>query len=115
MRGKPLDHLVLPAVPAGLPSQLLERRPDIRQAEQNLIAANARIGVAKAQYFPTISLTGLFGVQSTDLSSLFTGPARTWTYALPIAAPIFTAGAIAGSVKAAEAVQKETLCCATSR
>ncbi len=109
VRGKPLDHLVLPAVPAGLPSQLLERRPDIRQAEQNLIAANARIGVAKAQYFPTISLTGLFGVQSTDLSTLFAGPARTWTYALPIAAPVFTAGLIAGSVKAAEAVQKETL------
>jgi multidrug efflux system outer membrane protein len=109
VRGKPLDHLVLPAVPAGLPSQLLERRPDIRQAEQNLIAANARIGVAKAQYFPTISLTGLFGVQSTDLSSLFAGPARTWTYTLPIAAPVFTAGSIAGSVKAAEAVQKETL------
>jgi multidrug efflux system outer membrane protein len=108
-RGKPLDFLTLPAVPAGLPSQLLERRPDIRQAEQDLIAANAQIGVAKAQYFPTISLTGLFGVQSDDLSRLFTGPARTWTYALPVTAPIFTAGGIAGTVKAAEAVQKETL------
>ncbi len=108
-RGKPLDHLVLPAVPAGLPSELLERRPDIRQAEQNLVAANARIGVAKAQYFPSISLTGLFGVQSTDLSNLFTGPARMWSYALPIAAPVFTAGSIAGTVKVAEAVRKETL------
>ena len=108
-RGKPLDFLTLPAVPAGLPSQLLERRPDIRQAEQDLIAANAQIGVAKAQYFPTISLTGLFGVQSDDLSRLFTGPSRTWTYALPATAPIFTAGGIAGTVKAAEAVQKETL------
>jgi multidrug efflux system outer membrane protein len=108
-RGKPLDFLTLPAVPAGLPSQLLERRPDIRQAEQDLIAANAQIGVAKAQYFPTISLTGLYGVQSADLSRLFTGPARTWTYAVPVAAPIFTAGGIAGTVKAAEAVQKETL------
>ncbi len=108
-RGKPLDHLILPVVPAGLPSQLLERRPDIRQAEQNLIAANARIGVAKAQYFPTISLTGLSGVESMDLSRLFTGPARMWSYALPVTVPIFTAGGIAGTVKAAEAVQKETL------
>jgi multidrug efflux system outer membrane protein len=108
-RGKPLDYLVLPAVPAGLPSQLLERRPDIRQAEQNLIAANARIGVAKAQYFPTISLTGLSGVESLDLSRLFTSQARNWIYALPVSAPIFTAGGIAGTVKAAEAVQKETL------
>jgi multidrug efflux system outer membrane protein len=109
LRGKPLDFLTLPAVPAGLPSQLLERRPDIRQAEQDLIAANAQIGVAKAQYFPTISLTGLYGVQSADLSRLFTGPARTWTYALPVTAPVFTAGGIAGTVKAAEAVQKEAL------
>ncbi len=88
---------------------MLERRPDIRQAEQNLIAANATIGVAKAQYFPTISLTGLLGVESMDMSRLFTGPARMWAYGLPITTPIFTAGAIAGSVKTAEAVQKETL------
>ena len=60
-RGKTIDELTLPAVPAGLPSDLLERRPDIRQAEQDLIAANARMGAAKALYFPTISLTGLFG------------------------------------------------------
>jgi outer membrane protein, multidrug efflux system len=106
-RGRPLDLLTLPAVPAGLPSQLLERRPDIRQAEQDLIAANAQIGVAKAQYFPAISLTGLYGLQSDDLSRLFTGPARTWTYALPVTAPIFTAGGIAGTVKAAAAVKKE--------
>jgi multidrug efflux system outer membrane protein len=108
-RGKTLDLLILPAIPAGLPSKLLERRPDIRQAEQDLIAANAQIGVAKALYFPTISLTGLYGGMSTGLSTLFSGPGRTWSYGLGLTAPIFTAGAIAGSVKAAEAVQKETL------
>ena len=108
-RGMPLDRLELPSVPASLPSELLERRPDIRQAEQNLIAANARIGVARAQYFPVISLTGMFGVESTDLSRLFTGPARMWTYAAPVSGPVFTAGGIAGSVKAAEAVQRQSL------
>ncbi len=81
-RGKKIDELILPAVPAGLPSDLLANRPDIRQAEQDLIAANARIGVARSLYFPTISLTGLFGFASTDLSNLFTGPARTWSLRL---------------------------------
>jgi outer membrane protein, multidrug efflux system len=108
-RGRHLDSLVLPAVPAGLPSQLLDRRPDVRQAEQNLIAANARIGVAKALYFPTISLTGSYGVESTDLSNLFTGPARMWSYAVPVTVPVFTAGAIAGQVRAAEAVREQNL------
>lgn len=108
-RGKALDGLMLPAVPAGLPSQLLERRPDLRQAEQNLVAANARIGVAKALYFPTISLTGSYGVESLDLSKLFTGPAKMWSYAMPINIPVFTAGAIAGQVKAAEAVREQNL------
>jgi len=108
-RGRSIDELVLPAVPAGLPSALLANRPDIRQAEQNLIAANATIGVAKAQYFPTISLTGFLGYSSTDLSNLFTGPARVWSYSVPVVAPIFTGGAIAGQVKAAEAVQQQAL------
>jgi multidrug efflux system outer membrane protein len=108
-RGRPLEELALPAVPSGLPSQLLERRPDIRQAEQNLIAANARIGAAKALYFPVISLTGVFGVESTDLSRLFTGPARNWSYSVPISAPVFTAGGIAGQVRVAEAVQQQAL------
>jgi outer membrane protein, multidrug efflux system len=108
-RGKSLDSLALPAVPAGLPSQLIEKRPDVRQAEQNLIAANARIGVARALYFPTISLTGLYGVESVDLSRLFTGPARIWNYGAPVSVPVFTAGAIAGTVKATEAVQQQTL------
>jgi outer membrane protein, multidrug efflux system len=108
-RGKALDDLVLPALPNGLPSELLERRPDIRQAEQNLIAANARIGVAKALYFPTISLTGLLGVESKDLSNLFQGPARIWSYALPITAPVFAGGAIRSQVKVAESVQQQAL------
>jgi multidrug efflux system outer membrane protein len=108
-RGKTIDALILPAVPAGLPSELLANRPDIRQAEQDLIAANARIGVAKSYYYPSISLTGLFGYASTDLSDLFKGSAKVWSYAAPVTAPIFTAGAIRGQVKSAEAVQKETL------
>jgi len=108
-RGKTVDELILPAIPAGLPSDLLVNRPDIRQAEQNLISANAQIGVARAQYFPTISLTGLFGWASTDLSDLFSGPAKTWSWAVPVAAPIFTGGAISGQVRAAEAIQQQTL------
>jgi outer membrane protein, multidrug efflux system len=108
-RGKTIDGLTLPAVPAGLPSDLLTNRPDILQAEQELVAANANIGVAKALYFPTISLTGLFGFASRDLSDLFTGPAKTWNWAVPITMPIFTGGAIAGQVQAAEAVQQQAL------
>jgi len=108
-RGKTLDELAIPAVPAGLPSDLLINRPDIRQAEQNLISANAQIGVARAQYFPSISLTGMFGWASTDIDNLFQGSARTWNYAAPIDVPIFTAGGIRGRVKAAEAGQEEAL------
>jgi multidrug efflux system outer membrane protein len=76
-----IDQLTLPAIPAGLPSDLLERRPDIRRAEQNLIAANALIGAAKAAYFPTISLTGLFGYASTSLSNLFNSQNKVWSTA----------------------------------
>jgi multidrug efflux system outer membrane protein len=108
-RGKTIEHLTLPAIPAGLPSDLLERRPDIRRAEQNLIAANAQIGAAKAAYFPAITLTGFFGFASADLSDLFTGPAKVWNFTAPLTAPIFTAGKIAGDVKAAEAVQQQAL------
>ncbi|MEW6441174.1 MAG: efflux transporter outer membrane subunit [bacterium] len=108
-RGKTIDELTLPAVPAGLPSELLERRPDLRQAEEFLVAANAQIGVARAAYFPAISLTGLFGWSSRELSDLFTGPAKTWSWAVPIAQPVFTAGAISGQVKAAVAIQQEAL------
>jgi len=108
-RGLPLDALILPAVPAGVPSGLLERRPDILRAEQTLIAANARIGVAKSLYFPTISLTGAFGTVSTDLSSLFTASSRAWNFGVPVSVPLFTAGRIGGEVKAAEAVQQQAL------
>ena len=106
-RGKALDELVLPEVPAGLPSDLLEQRPDIRGAEQDLIAANAQIGVAKSYYYPAISLTGIFGFSSTDLSRLFTSSSQAWSWAVPVTTPIFTAGAIRGQVKSAEALQRE--------
>jgi multidrug efflux system outer membrane protein len=109
VRDRELDDLALPAVPAGLPSELLERRPDLRQAEQNLIAANALIGAARALYFPSISLTGLLGTASGQFSSLFTGPARVWSYAGAVTLPIFTAGDISGQVKQAEAQQQQAL------
>ena len=108
-RGKSLRNLALPAIPSGLPSQLLERRPDVAQAEQNLIAANAQIGAAKALYFPTISLTGNYGQASEDLSNLFKGPARQWVYSGSITGPIFTAGAISGQVRQAEAARTAAL------
>ena len=108
-RGKSIDDLKLPIIPAGLPSDLLERRPDIKQAEQNLIAANAQIGIAKAAYYPSISLTGLFGYSSSEFSDLFTGPAKIWQYSAPITVPIFTAGKIASQVKVREAQQQEAL------
>ena len=98
-----------PEVPAGLPSALLERRPDIRLAEAALVAANARIGVAKAEFFPRISLTGLFGVESSDLSDLFTSGSRIWGVGGGVAQPIFNAGRIRNNVEFAEARQREAL------
>ena len=88
----------LPNVPAGLPSSLLQRRPDIRSAEQLLLAQNALVKAARAAYFPIISLTGIFGVQSDSLSSLFTGPSRAWTFVPQITQPIFTAGRLKSNV-----------------
>jgi outer membrane protein, multidrug efflux system len=108
-RGKSIYGLALPPVPKGIPSQVLEQRPDILQAEQNLIAANAQIGAAKALYFPTISLTGSYGASSEDLQNLFKGGARVWSYSGSITGPIFTAGAISGQVAQAEALQKAAL------
>ena len=105
-RGRPVDALVLPEVPAGVPSQVLERRPDVRQAEQKLVAANAQIGAAKALYFPTISLTGAYGTASADLDNLFKGPSRIWSYAGSVVGPIFTGGAIRAGVRQAEAARK---------
>ena len=108
-RGKAIDQLVLPVVPAGLPSSLLERRPDLREAEQKLIAANAQIGVAKAAYYPSISLTGALGVASGNLSDLFSGASKIWQYGASLSAPVFTAGQLAGQVQVAEAQQKQAL------
>ena len=108
-RGAALAAFKLPAVPAGLPSQLLARRPDLRQAEQQLIAANAQIGVARAQYFPVISLTGLFGAIAGEFSGLFKGANKAWSYGADATVPLFTAGGIAGSVQSAEAAQREAL------
>jgi multidrug efflux system outer membrane protein len=96
-----------PEVPAGLPSNLLERRPDIRQAEAELIAANAQIGVARAAYFPEISLTASGGFQSSALTSLFTGPAGMWGFAGSLAQPIFAGGRIRSGVRLSEARQQE--------
>jgi len=108
-RGNSIDALVLPPVPEGLPSTLLARRPDIRAAEQDLIAANARIGVARAQYFPTISLTGLFGFASDGLSELLGNSANVWSIGGSAAGPIFTGGRISAQVRASEAVQRQAL------
>lgn len=107
-RGKALEAFMGPSeVPTGLPSSLLERRPDIRQAEQLLVAANARIGAAKAQYFPQIALTGFMGGQSRYLEELFTGPARMWNFSPSLTAPIFNAGRIRSGVRYSEAAQRE--------
>jgi multidrug efflux system outer membrane protein len=98
-----------PTVPAGLPSSLLERRPDIRQAEEQLISANAQIGVARAAYFPQISLTATAGYQSSALTGLFSGPAGLWNFGGALTQPIFTAGRLRSSVRLAEARQQEFL------
>jgi multidrug efflux system outer membrane protein len=108
-RGKSIDTLVLPPVPEGVPSTLLARRPDISAAEQSLIAANARIGVARAQYFPTISLTGLFGYASESLSDLLQNSANVWSFGGSALGPIFTGGRISAEVRASEAVQRQAL------
>jgi multidrug efflux system outer membrane protein len=96
-----------PEVPAGLPSALLERRPDIREAEQNLVAANAQIGVAKAAYFPQISLTGTAGYESPSLTNLFTGPAGLWNLAASFTQPIFEGGRLKSGVRLTQAQQQQ--------
>jgi multidrug efflux system outer membrane protein len=108
-RGKSITALTAPNVPSGLPSTVLAQRPDILQAEQELIAANAQIGAAKALYFPTISLTGFFGGASSDLSDLFKGSAKVWNFAGSVTGPIFTGGAIESLVAQAEAANKASL------
>ncbi len=109
-RGKELvDQQHAPTVPAGLPSALLERRPDIRQSEQLLVAANARIGVARAAYFPDISLTASPGFQSPALQTLFNGSSGLWTFTGTVTQPIFTAGKLRSNVRLAEAQQQEAV------
>ncbi|MGH9683727.1 MAG: efflux transporter outer membrane subunit [Candidatus Acidiferrales bacterium] len=109
-RGRQLtEQPNLPTVPAGLPSELLERRPDIREAEENLIAANAQIGVAKAAYFPSISLTGTAGLESYALSRLFTGSAGLWNVAGSLTQPVFEAGGLRSGMRLAEAQEQQML------
>jgi multidrug efflux system outer membrane protein len=93
-----VEQKQLPEVPLGLPSTLLQRRPDIRSAEQLLLAQNALVKAARAAYFPTISLTGVFGFQSDSLSRMFTGPSRAWTFVPQVTQPIFTAGRLKSNV-----------------
>jgi multidrug efflux system outer membrane protein len=110
VRGRSLTEQEMPPdVPAGLPSALLERRPDIRAAEQTLIAANAEIGVAKAAYFPQISLTGFLGGQGTQLTSLFSGPSAVWNFTPQVTQPIFTAGRLKSTVRLQEAFRDSAL------
>jgi len=108
-RGKSIDELAVPGIPAGLPSTLLEQRPDILQAEQNLIAANASIGAARALYYPQFSLTGALGTVSAAFGDWFSGPSAAWSLAAGLTGPIFTAGSVAGQVRAAEAGEREAL------
>ena len=105
-RGKPIDQLVLPTPPAGLPSDLLARRPDVRLAEQQLIGANAQIGAVKAQFFPSISLTASLGTSATALGSLFTGSSSIWDAGLIVMGPLFKGGEIYGQFVGAKAEQQ---------
>ena len=107
-RGKTIDQLITPQIPSDLPTTLL-RRPDILQAEQNLVAANANVGATKALYFPNISITGLLGSVSTAFSDLFTDPASAMFIGASVTGPVFTFGGIKGQVKSAEAQKQQAL------
>ena len=106
-RGQSIAQLTAPPVPAGLPSSLLERRPDILRAEADLKAANAQVGVARSLYFPTLSLTGAYGSASNPLSSLFSGSATAWGLGANLAMPLATFGNIEGQIMSAEAVYEQ--------
>jgi multidrug efflux system outer membrane protein len=108
-RGRGVADLAPPVVPLGLPSSLIERRPDVLQAEQNLVAANANIGAARALYFPSFSLTGMFGSLSAAATNFMTAPASVAAIAAGFAGPIFTFGNIEGQVRSAEAGEREAL------
>lgn len=107
--GKKLDELLMPKIPAGLPSTLLLRRPDIREREQDMIAANARVGVAITQYFPDLSLTGVFGFSSQTLATWLEGPANYWRAGAAAEGLLFTGGRIFGNVKEMRALQRQAV------
>jgi multidrug efflux system outer membrane protein len=109
-RGRALTDQPVPQnVPAGLPSELLERRPDVRQAEENVVAANAQIGVAKAAFFPNLSLTGLGGLESNALHQFITTPSETWYGAFNVSQPVFQGGALRSQLRFARANWQETV------
>jgi multidrug efflux system outer membrane protein len=109
-RGKSIEELAMPpAVPAGLPSDLLERRPDVRQAEDELASANARIGEAKALLYPSIAITGAYGFESTDLGSLFNSPSQAWSLSANLLQPIFNSGQNLRRVDVAESQMRQAL------
>ena len=109
-RGRSLTEEPAPfAVPAGLPSELLERRPDVRQAEENIVAANAQIGVAKAAFFPSISLSGTGGLESNQLNRLISAPSESWLGALSVAQPIFEGGALRSQLRLSRAQYQESV------
>src|SRR5713101_4352902 len=109
-RGQALTEQPVPeAVPAGLPSELLERRPDVRQAEEIIVAANAQIGVAKAAFFPSISLTGTGGLESNALNRFINAPSQTWFGALSVAQPVFQGGALRSGLRLSRAQYQEAV------
>jgi len=109
-RGQALTEQPVPeAVPAGLPSELLERRPDVRQAEEIIVAANAQIGAAKASFFPSISLTGAGGLESNALNRFINAPSQTWFGALSVAQPVFQAGALRSGLRLTRAQYQEAV------
>jgi multidrug efflux system outer membrane protein len=109
-RGRALTEQPVPdIVPAGLPSELLERRPDIRQAEQIMVAANAQIGVAKASFFPSLSLTGTGGLESNALHQFITQPSETWSAAAGVTQPVFQGGALRSGLRLARANWQEAV------
>lgn len=110
LRGQGFAHQNLDLnVPPGLPSDLLQRRPDIRLAEEQLIAANADIGQAKAAFFPKVTLTGMYGYQSVAMSDLFSAPTRMWQFGPAVSVPVFTGGALRGNLRLAQAAFDEAL------
>jgi len=109
-RGRPLTEQPVPeGVPAGLPSELLERRPDVREAEANMMAANAQIGVAKAAFFPSISLTGTGGLESNALNRFLSAPSQTWNAGLNISQPVFEGGRLRSGLRLSRAQYQEAV------